>query len=237
MLLSFLPSLRESTPRLYHLIAATIAGTLISVVVGMATDCGPAGRFSSTFEFLGRMTSQLTTSDELASHHTYPALTTDQAARTSAQTSTPAATAQPEAIETSGVTDDASIGQRLAMWEASIAAIKQSPVFGHGSLYLQKLITARYGYEHNHNQYLTWLVTGGLLHLTLGLLFIAIPWFVSRGLSTADRLLLTSGVSLFWGVAMMFDSFLNLKFYTHYFCLLCGVLYALSNSMQERTST
>lgn len=233
VLLSFLPSLRESTPRWYHLIAATTAGILISVVIGMATDCGPAGRFSSTFEFLGRMTSQLTTSDELTSYPTYPALTTEQAAQTSA----PFAATQPETIETSGVTDDASIGQRLAMWEASIAAIKQSPVFGHGSLYLQKLITARYGYEHNHNQYLTWLVTGGIFQLALGLIFLAIPWFVSKGLSTADRLLLTTGVSLFWGVAMMFDSFLNLKFYTHYFCLLCGVLYALSNSMQERTST
>ncbi len=76
-------------------------------------------------------------------------------------------------------------------------------------------------------------MTGGVLQLTLGLLFIAIPWFVSKGLSTADRILLTTGVSLFWGIAMMFDSFLNLKFYTHYFCLLCGVLYALSNSIQE----
>jgi hypothetical protein len=28
---------------------------------------------------------------------------------------------------------------------------------------------------------------------------------------------------------MMFDSYFNLKFYTHYYCLLCGLLYALVN--------
>lgn len=101
---------------------------------------------------------------------------------------------------------------------------------------MQKLIHATYGYEHNHNQYLTWLVTGGVIQLTLGLIFLAIPWFISNGLSTADRLILTIGVSLFWGLAMMFDAFLNLKFYTHYFCLLSGILYALSNSMQDKGS-
>lgn len=39
-----------------------------------------------------------------------------------------------------------------------------------------------------HSQYLTWLVTGGLLQLVLGLFFLAIPWFVFTGLSLADRL-------------------------------------------------
>ncbi|MBX9469923.1 MAG: O-antigen ligase family protein [Rhizobium sp.] len=235
MLLSFLPSLSKSVPRWYQLISATIAGVVISGVIGMATDCGPASRFSSTFETLGRMASQLTLPvEETASAiQPAPAPATEQVP----DNSEPAARTQPEPKQPTKLTNDASIGLRLAMWETSIAAIKERTIFGHGSLYLQKLIHATYGLEHNHNQYLTWLVTGGLLQLTLGLIFLAIPWFVSKGLSTADRILLTTGVSLFWGLAMMFDSFLNLKFYTHYFCLLCGVLYALSNSMKERAPT
>ncbi|EKF57395.1 hypothetical protein QWE_21671 [Agrobacterium albertimagni AOL15] len=231
MLLSFLPSLSKGIPRWYHLATAAIAGATVSALIGIATDCGPASRFSSTFEALGTLTSQLTTGGEETAS-TQPEPTTAQIP----QAPEPAVAPTPETNQSTEVTNDYAIGHRLAMWKASIAAIKQSPVFGHGSLFLQKLIHSTYGYEHNHNQYLTWLVTGGVLQLTLGLIFLAIPWFVSKGLSTADRILLTTGVSLFWGMAMMFDSFLNLKFYTHYFCLLCGVLYALSNSMQDEAS-
>ncbi|WP_377278893.1 O-antigen ligase family protein [Rhizobium sp. R86522] len=235
MLLSLLPSLRESTPRFYQLATAATAGAVVSVLIGLATDCGPASRFSSTVETLGRITSQLIAVDEEATSPTQAA-PAPQAVQIP-DNSEPATATPSELSQSTEVTNDDSIGLRLAMWDTSIAAIKESPVFGHGSLYLQKLIHATYGFEHNHNQYLTWLVTGGVLQLTLGLIFLAIPWFVSKGLSTADRLLLTTGVSLFWAIAMMFDSFLNLKFYTHYFCLLCGVLYALSNSMQEEAST
>lgn len=234
MLLSFLPSLSKGIPRWYHLASAAVAGAMVSALIGFATDCGPASRFSSTFEALGTLTSQLTTAgEETEPTQTVPAPTTAQIPADSE----PAVASQPETNQSTEVTNDDAIGHRLAMWKTSVAAIKESPVFGHGSLYLQKLIHATYGYEHNHNQYLTWLVAGGVLQLTLGLIFLAIPWFVSKGLSTADRLLLTIGVSLFWGFAMMFDSFLNLKFYTHYFCLLCGVLYALSNSMQDEATT
>lgn len=235
MLLGLIPSLRTSTPRLYHLATATIAGTVVSVLIGLATDCGPANRFSSTVETLGRMTWQLIAAGEEATSP-IPVAPAPEAVQI-ADNSEPAVATLSEPNQSTEVAKDEAIGLRLAMWETSIAAIKESPFFGHGSLYLQKLIHATYGFEHNHNQYLTWLVTGGLLQLVLGLIFLTIPWFVSKGLSTADRLLLATGVSLFWGIAMMFDSFLNLKFYTHYFCLLCGVLYALSNSMQERAET
>lgn len=234
VLLSFLPSLRKSTPRFHHLSTAAIAGAVVAVLIGLATDCGPASRFSSTFETLARMTSQLTAADEETTSATQAAPA--QEVVPVPDSSQPAAVPPSEPKQSIEVTDDDAIGLRLEMWETSIAAIQERPVFGHGSLSLQKLIHATYGFEHNHNQYLTWLVTGGLLQLVLGLIFLAIPWCVSKGLSTADRLLLTAGVSLFWGIAMMFDSFLNLKFYTHYFCLLCGVLYAFSNSLQDEAS-
>lgn len=266
LLLSFLPSFANSLPRWYHLLSATVAGAVLSVFIGVATDCGPASRFSSTFEALGKIAVHLTADHNEKAPQVQPAplptreanpdklempsamqITSTGEGNASATQPVTAPAAQPNLnepeatnaaqVETSlsqQVTGDEAIGIRLAMWETSIEAIKERPILGHGSLYLQKLIHSAYGYEHNHNQYLSWLVTGGMLQVTLGLVFVAIPWFVSKGLSTADRILMATGVSLFWSLAMIFDSFLNLKFYTHYFCLLCGVLYALSNSMQER---
>lgn len=234
LLLGLLPSLRNAIPRWYHLITAAVIGISMSVIVGLATDCGPASRFSSTFAALETLASQLNKPADIPSSSSLPSTPSVNQTRPG---SVPQIHVEPKALPSSPVTTDNAIGHRLAMWETSLHAIKERPVLGHGSLHLQKLITATYGYEHNHNQYLTWLVTGGVVHLTLGLLFLAIPWFVSKGLPLADRLLLTTAISLLWGLAIMFDSFLNLKFYTHYFCLLCGVLYALSNSMQDGERT
>ncbi|MDH4414480.1 MAG: O-antigen ligase family protein [Rhizobium sp.] len=233
LVLGLLPSLRNRVPHWYHLFTGATAGLVISVIIGTAVDCGPASRFSSTLEPLKTIASQLTE----ANTETRSTPTTSPSTNQTTTEKAPQAEALVEAPSAAEVAATDAISQRLAMWETSISAIKERPLFGHGSLYLQKLISATYGYEHNHNQYLTWLVTGGVLQLILGLFFLAIPWFVSKGLSFADRILITTAVSLFWGLAMMFDSFLNLKFYTHYFCLLCGVLYALSNSMQEAKPT
>lgn len=227
--LGFLPSFKGRIPSWYHLGLAAGAGLLVSFFIGVITDCGPASRFSSTFETVHTMASQLTETEEQTAVNVAP----EPEIGESLATVPPVPEVEVETDQAATVTKDDAISHRLAMWETSVTAIKESPIFGHGSLYLQKLIHATYGYEHNHNQYLTWLVTGGVIQLTLGLVFLAIPWFISKGLSTADRLILTIGVSLFWGLAMMFDAFLNLKFYTHYFCLLSGVLYALSNSMQD----
>jgi O-antigen ligase len=126
---------------------------------------------------------------------------------------------------------DASIGLRLEMWKTSLDAIRQAPVFGHGSMYLQHLIAEKYGFEHNHNQYLSWLVTGGILLLGLGLWLLLTPWILAAGLPITERLIITLSITMVWGISMMFDSFLNMKFYLHYYCLLIGLLYALINDM------
>lgn len=231
-LFGLFPSFKGRIPSLPHLVSATIIGLTISVAAGMVIDCAPASRFTSSLDTLKAMSLRKTEPMKEATPTPQMPSSVEQATAGHMRHAAP----QVEVRQAAEVAAANAISQRLAMWETSIAAIKEQPVFGHGSLYLQKLIHATYGYEHNHNQYLTWLVTGGVLQLTLGLIFLAIPWFVSTGLSTADRFLLTTGVSVFWGLTMMFDSFLNLKFYTHYFCLLLGVVYALSNSIQERAS-
>lgn len=44
------------------------------------------------------------------------------------------------------------------MWIASLEAVRQAPLFGHGALSLRPIIEDRFHFEHNHNQYLAWLV-------------------------------------------------------------------------------
>ncbi len=124
---------------------------------------------------------------------------------------------------------DKSIDVRLELWKLSLDAIYDSPLWGHGSLYMWTLIEEPFGFQHNHNQYLSWLVTGGAIQLSFGLLFLATPWIISNNFSIADRLMITLSTTILWGFAMIFDSFFSLKFYTHYYCLLCGLLYAWAN--------
>lgn len=163
-----------------------------------------------------------------------PAAPTLPATTTPAPATTPAVTPAPVDDKSTVMQTDLSIGIRLEMWNISIQSIREAPIFGHGSLYLQHLIGekyAKYGFEHNHNQYLSWLVTGGVVLLCLGLWLLLTPWSMASGLAANDRLVITLAVTLVWGISMVFDSFLNMKFYLHYYCLLIGILYALINDM------
>lgn len=227
----------DHLPNWRGLVVAVVAGLALSVLIGGVSGCGTDDRLQNIF----RVLTILSKSEAHASE--YPAVSssvpprdiafsgafqtaqasTAPAADPAAQT--PASSAGQKVMET-----DSSIGVRLEMWEVSVQSFLEAPLFGHGSLYLQHLISERFGavYQHNHNQYLTWLVTGGLLALALGLCFLAMPWFVSTGLPIQDRLIITLSISLLWGVSMLFDSFFGLKFYTHYYCMLVGVIYALS---------
>lgn len=230
--LGLVPRWRAHVPGIGQLIASSLAGLALCGIVSVATGCGALDRIIPVIKTIGILS---------AHAEEQPAATPPVAASAApraepvapAAPAAPAATTPPPApvaSTTSAIMDaDMSIGFRLEMWKTSLRAIAEAPVFGHGSLYLQHLITARYGFEHNHNQYLSWLVTGGIVGLSIGLVFLFIPWIVSAGLSTPDRLVITLAVSIFWGVSMMFDSYFNLKFYTHYYCLLCGLLYALVN--------
>lgn len=117
------------------------------------------------------------------------------------------------------------------MWIASLEAVRQAPLFGHGALSLRPIIEGRFHFEHNHNQYLAWLVTGGAVFLVIGLLFLSTPALVSNALAPVDRAVIILSVTGLWGIAMIFDAFLSLDFYLHYFSLLLGFLFALTSDM------
>src|SRR5690606_34480844 len=102
---------------------------------------------------------------------------------------------------TAVIIKDPSIALRLDMWTVSWEAIRQAPVLGHGALSLRPIIEEKFGFEHNHNQYLAWLVTGGVVFLIIGLCFLSTPILVSKVLAPVDRALFFLSVTGLWGVA------------------------------------
>jgi hypothetical protein len=135
---------------------------------------------------------------------------------------------------TSQISPDASINVRIEMWRASLSEIAKAPIFGHGALSLKRIIQDRFALQHNHNQYLTWLVTGGIILLFIGISFLLAPYLLSVGLQPPDRLVIFLSISALWGIAMFFDSFFSLKFYLHYYCLLIGFLAPLPFSLKMK---
>ena len=66
-----------------------------------------------------------------------------------------------------GAPQDSSSNHRFVMWSKAIELIKQSPMFGYGTFNERPLIDHNNWYS--HNQYLSWLVSGGIVGLLLGL--------------------------------------------------------------------
>lgn len=230
--MSLIPRFRGAVPGWSQLLVSSVLGIVLAGLVSLSVGCGAVDRVMPLIKTIGILSDDGAGKAAPPPAASTPAQPSQETAPAAQEPASPEAGARPAPNLTQQIMDtDMSIGVRLAMWKTSWQAIRDAPIFGHGSLYLQHLITERYGFEHNHNQYLSWLVTGGVVQLAIGLLFLSIPWILSAGLPLADRMMMTLAVSVFWGISMMFDSYFNLKFYTHYYCLLLGLLYALVNDM------
>jgi hypothetical protein len=207
-------SLRNGLPTLPQLGLAIGAGLALCIAVGTVTGCNSFGRWHGVINVVDL--SRFERGEAQAS-----ALSETASAPTAKLESVPAQSTE------------FSISARLDMWRASLDAIRQAPLFGHGALSLRPIIQDPFGFEHNHNQYLAWLVTGGIVLLVIGLFFLSTPALISGGLATADRMIVLLSVTGLWGVSMIFDAFLSLDFYLHYFSLLLGFLFALITDMAK----
>lgn len=90
---------------------------------------------------------------------------------------------------------------RLALWVNAIEAIKERPFIGYGVTNERAVITERAGVESkfaSHNQYLSWLLWGGIPTLLSGLVLFAIV--ASGGLSVTSVL-----VALSWALSFVTD--------------------------------
>jgi hypothetical protein len=215
---------RAALPTAIELLASAAIGALLCLPVQSATGCNNFGRLPTVFDIFR---SAYAIDTEASANDAKPGMVVQAGANEGAGVAL-RAEAERNAAQGAG---DPSVTLRLDMWAASVEAIWKAPFFGHGALSLRPIIQDRFGFEHNHNQYLSWLVTGGIVFLCVGLLFLFTPYLVSYGLPPANRAVLTLSVTGLWGIAMVFDSFLSLDFYLHYFSLLLGFLFALTSDM------
>lgn len=224
MLLRLSRKFRAALPTTTELLASAAVGMLLCLPVQAVTGCNSFGRLPAVFDIFGNA---YAIDAEAPTNGAKPG-TAVQIETSEGQGVALRAEAERAAAQRSG---DPSITLRLDMWAVSIKAIREAPFFGHGALSLRSIIQDRFGFEHNHNQYLSWLVTGGMVFLCFGLLFLFTPYLLSYGLPPVNRAVLTLSVTGLWGIAMVFDSFLSLDFYLHYFSLLLGFLFALTSDM------
>ena len=92
------------------------------------------------------------------------------------------------------------------MYKESLIEIFKAPIFGHGVAYEQIMVNKLLpGHIHTHNIYLSWLIWGGLLSLTSGMLFMfaAVLSLKNKGAAIKAFIFL-----LPIAVSQLFDSFL-----------------------------
>ena len=124
-----------------------------------------------------------------------------------------------------------SAGARLGFAYQGMIALQGNLVFGlgaHVEPYLAQSVLS--GHLHLHNNYLSWLIWGGLITLTSGLIWLFAPVVLinkSRNLTTSVPCLL---IALLWSVSLLFDSFLSWKNFTYVYIALICLGYQISRS-------
>ena len=133
--------------------------------------------------------------------------------------------------------DPGSTGVRLGFAYQGMVALQDNLVFGlgaHAEPYLAKEILN--GHMHLHNNYLSWLIWGGLITLTSGIIWISTPMVLinkSFKFTNAIPCLMTA---LLWSVSLLFDSFFSWKNFTYVYIALICLGYQISRS-SDNTAT
>lgn len=217
MIASLIPHLKKGLPSCKGLLVAVAMGLSLSACVGAITSCYNFARWPAVFHLLP---------------YNVTFVNMDANANALATNQTVVVDPIPMSVDQPTL-KDTSIEIRLGMWQVSLDAIYDAPWFGNGSLSLKPIIGETFGYEHNHNQYLAWLVTGGIVLLVIGLLFLSTPIMISNHLDLSNRIIIGLSITGLWGISMVFDAFFSLKFYLHYYSLILGVLFALVSNMKS----
>ena len=217
---------RSDYAKLPGRVTAIAAGLMLSLLIGMATGCGGFSRWPAFLDVVVN----LTTSERVqplpksVSEADHGAVEFEIAADWASMV--------PQE-RTAALSKDILIALRLDVWIVALEAVRQASVFGPGPLSLSPIIENKFRFEHNHNQYLAWLVTGGAVVLAIGVFFLSTPAFVSNELLPVDRVVVALSATGLWGGAMVFDVFLKIDFYFHYFSLLLGLLFAIIADMAK----
>jgi O-antigen ligase len=139
------------------------------------------------------------------------------------------------AVHRQGSTQDTSSGTRLEYWRASLQAIAEQPLAGHGAGSWNQTYRRLKGPQASklndtvsdpHQLFLLWAVEGGLLGLALLCAVLAALWRYGRGLAANDGHALQAMV-----LALVISGLFNSMIYGigmgDFFCIGLGILVAL----------
>lgn len=106
---------------------------------------------------------------------------------------------------------------RLPLWIAAIGQFQDSPFFGYGRNYEFEVVTLTRPFV--HNQYLSWLLEGGILGLVVGLIFVLgvfVKSFYHRGSIVTP---FYGAFLLMWVIIIFFDGFMSMRGYLNIFIM------------------
>ena len=131
---------------------------------------------------------------------------------------------------------DISVSHRLQFLAHGINALEGHFVFGLGANIEATLAQTSFAgswHYHLHNNYLSWLVWGGIIMLASGLLWLFAP-AVLIGTHANTRMSLTCAtISILWSISLLFDSFFAWKNFTFVYILLICLGYQISRSSSK----
>ena len=105
-------------------------------------------------------------------------------------------------------------GRRLEMWSVATKEIASNPMKVRGTSGETNLLSKDnklQRHSHVHNMYLSWYLWGGPISLISGVLFMATPLliYIFDKPIKVSNIYLPLSLTLFWGISMIFDSFLR----------------------------
>lgn len=106
---------------------------------------------------------------------------------------------------------------RLALWAAAISQFHDLPIFGYGRNYEFEVVTLDQPFV--HNQYLSWVLEGGVLALVFSFIFIFgvfLKYFNNRNDEIAP---FYGAFLLMWAVVIFFDGFFSMRGYLNIFIM------------------
>ena len=130
---------------------------------------------------------------------------------------------------------DGSLGTRYAMLQLGISEIRNTWLFGKGNSAEAQLIHSVIGnhHPHIHNQYLSYILAGGILHFLLGIAVMFAPFLIIRESFSFRNYISTFPLASF--ILLMFGttSFLEIGGWRNLYIIYTYVIVALPCSMQR----
>ena len=205
LVLNLLRGYRGKVPGAWVLLGGLAGGLLLSLAAQWYTGCNIFGRIETIFRPV-----------VLGFFHSFPVA--------------PAFASNPGSLDPGLSVEeiiagarDVSISLRLQFYLVGIESALAAPVFGHGLLEQLDLL-APFNETHMHSQFLTWAVTGGIVRLVIGCLFLALPLVIARDWPVADRVLAGLALTGIWGASLVTDSLLEWHFFLQFYSLLLGLI-------------